>query len=58
MPMEEFNQFKDDNVEEDSESEAKEDEPMGMPLTGPQRKEKKRIEKLKENFGQMYEEEL
>ena len=56
MPMEEFDQFKNESVEE--EEAQKEEEPMGMPMTGAQKKEKKRIEKLTENFGQMYEERI
>lgn len=58
MPMEEFNQFKEDSADDGEEAPEKEDEPLGMPLTGMQRKEEKRIEKLGENFGQMYKDNL
>ena len=57
MPMEEFDQFKDERIEEEAENE-EDDAPMGMPLSGAEKKEKKRIEKLQENFGQMYEERI
>lgn len=58
MPFDEFNRFKGENVEDDEDAQEEEEAPLGMPMSGQERKEKKRIEKLGENFGQMYEDKL
>ncbi len=58
MPFDEFNNLKGESVDEEDQEEEEKEIPLGMPMTGPEKKEKKRIEKLGENFGQMYKDEL